>query len=130
MSLRVAVLAATSLPWHGPGGLERHVFQLCRWLRKRDVCVDLFTSSPQHRSEPIPPDDGFRVSIVPGTPFLRGRYVVVLSRNTLYPLFSLRMGKQVLSEATVARLRGRHRAGARGLRLRASTRPAGPGLLR
>ena len=100
MSLRVAVLAATSLPWHGPGGLERHVFQLCRWLRKRDVCVDLFTSSPQHRSEPIPPDDGFRVSIVPGTPFLRGRYVVVLSRNTLYPLFSLRMGKQVLSEAS------------------------------
>ncbi|MET0151645.1 MAG: glycosyltransferase family 4 protein [Candidatus Binatia bacterium] len=99
MSRRVAVLAATSLPWHRHGGLERHVFQLCRWLRKRDVCVDLFTSSPENRADPFAGDDGFHLSIVPGTPFLRRRFAVVLSRNTLYPLFSLRMGKQVLAEA-------------------------------
>jgi glycogen synthase len=99
MSLRVAVLAATCLPWHRPGGLERHVFQLCYWLRKRGVGVDLFTSAPEHPAEPIPADDGFRVSIVSGMPFLRRRFAVVLSRNTLYPLFSLRMGRQVLDDA-------------------------------
>jgi glycogen(starch) synthase len=99
MSARVALLAATSLPWHRPGGLERHVFQLCRWLRKRDVGVDLFTSTPEHAAEPFAADGGFRLSVVPGRPFLRGRFAVVLSRNTLYPLFSLRMGRQVLAEA-------------------------------
>ena len=98
MSSRVALLAATSLPWHRHGGLERHVFQLCRWLRKRDVGVDLFTSSPERAAAPFAGDDGFRLSIVSGKPFLRRRLAVVLSRNTLYPLFSLRMGKQVLGE--------------------------------
>jgi glycogen synthase len=99
MSARVALLAATSLPWHRHGGLERHVFELCRWLRKRDVGVDLFTSTAEHAAEPFAADGGFRLSVVPGRPFLRGRFAVVLSRNTLYPLFSLRMGRQVLAEA-------------------------------
>jgi glycosyltransferase involved in cell wall biosynthesis len=99
MSLRVAVLAATARPWHRHGGLERHVLQLCRWLRKRDVCVDLFTSPPEYAAEPFPADGGFRLSIVSGKPFWRSRFAVVLSRNTLYPLFSLRMGRRVLREA-------------------------------
>jgi glycogen synthase len=99
MSARVALLAATSLPWHRPGGLERHVFQLCRWLRKRDVGVDLFTSTPERAADPFGGDGGFRLSVVAGRPFLRSRFAVVLSRNTLYPLFSLRMGRRVLAEA-------------------------------
>lgn len=99
MSLRVGVLAATCLPWHRPGGLERHVLQLCRWLRKREVAVDLFLSRPEHHVDPFHGDEGFRLSIVPGTPFLRRPPAVVLSRNTLYPLFSLRMGRTVVEAA-------------------------------
>jgi glycogen synthase len=98
-SLRVAVLAATCLPWHRPGGLERHVFELCRWLRRRDVGVHLFTSQPERDVDPFVGDPGFRLEVVPGVPFLRRRYAVVLSRNTLYPLFSLRMGSRVVREA-------------------------------
>jgi glycosyltransferase involved in cell wall biosynthesis len=131
MSLRVAVLAATSLPWHRHGGLERHVFQLCRWLRKRDVGVDLFSSTPEHAADPFAGDDGFRLSIVPGRPFLRRRFAVVLSRNTLYPLFSLRMGGQVLGEArprAYAAVIAQGLAGF-GYALRAAERPESPPLI-
>ncbi len=98
MQRRVALLAATCLPWHRPGGLERHVFQLCRWLRKRGVAVDLFLSRPEYEVDPFRGDEGFRLSIVPGAPFLRRPLAVVLSRNTLYPLFSLRMGRRVVED--------------------------------
>jgi glycogen synthase len=97
--MRVAVLSATVLPWHPYGGLERHVFRLCVWLRKRGVAVDLFTSKSDREAYPFPGDDGFRLEIVPGTPFRRERFAVVLSRNTLYPLFSLRAGGQVTARA-------------------------------
>jgi glycosyltransferase involved in cell wall biosynthesis len=96
---RVALLAATSLPWHRPGGLERHVFDLCRWLRKRDVPVDLFLSTPEHATHPFAGDEGFRLRVIPGIPFVRGRFGVVVSRSTLYPLFSLRMGRAVAAPA-------------------------------
>ena len=99
MSRPIAVLAATCLPWHRFGGLERHVFQLCRWLRKRDVEVDLFTSAPENDVDPFAGDAGFRLLVVPGTPFLRRPSTVILSRSTLYPLFSLRMGRRVGDEA-------------------------------
>lgn len=98
MSLRVAVLAATCLPWHRPGGLERHVLELCRWLRRRDVAVDLYLSRPEQPADPFAGDAGFRLRVVEGKPFLRRRFAVVASRSTLYPLFSLRMGRQVAAE--------------------------------
>lgn len=96
--MRVALLAATALPWHRPGGLERHVFQLCRWLRRRDVAVDLFISRPERAADPFEGDSGFRLHVVNGTPFWRTRFAVVVSRSTLYPLFSLRMGRRVAAE--------------------------------
>jgi len=96
--MRVALLAATALPWHRPGGLERHVFQLCRWLRRRDIEVDLFISRPEVTADPFAGDPGFRLHVVQGTPFIRERFAVVLSRSTLYPLFSLRMGRRVAAE--------------------------------
>jgi glycogen synthase len=98
-SARIAVLAATCLPWHRFGGLERHVLQLCRWLRKRGAEVDLFTSRPERDEDPFAGDAGFRHVVVPGTPFLRRPGTVVVSRNTLYPLFALRMGGRVVREA-------------------------------
>lgn len=102
MTLRVAVLAATCLPWHRPGGLERHVFQLCDWLRRRDVAVDLFLSPPERAADPFPGDPGFRLCVVEGTPFVRARFAVVLSRNTLYPLYALRMGRRVAAAERTA----------------------------
>ena len=102
MSLRVAILAATSLPWHRHGGLERHVFQLCRWLRRRDVAVDLYLSRPEHSADPFGGDPGFRLHPIRGTPFLRQRFFVVATRSTLYPLFSLRMGKRVTKDSLAA----------------------------
>jgi len=102
MSLRVAVLAATAIPWHRYGGLERHVFQLCRWLRRREAAVDLYLSRPEHSAAPFADDPGFRLHQVPGTPFLRERGLVVASRSTLYPLFSLRMGRRVAQDAVSA----------------------------
>src|SRR5262245_32837507 len=99
MSTRIAVLAATCLPWHRFGGLERHVFQLCRWLLERGVEVDLFTSPPEESRDPFAGNPRFRHVVVPGTPFLRAPGAVVVSRNTLYPLFSLRMGSRVVAEA-------------------------------
>jgi glycosyltransferase involved in cell wall biosynthesis len=99
VSLRVGVLAATCLPWHRPGGLERHVLQLCRWLRKREVAVDLFLSRPEYDADPFGGDEGFRLHVVPGAPFLRRPSTVILSRNTLYPLFSLSMGRSVVGAA-------------------------------
>lgn len=98
MSRRVAVLAATCLPWHRPGGLERHVFELCRWLRRRDVAVDLYLSRPEQPADPFAGDEGFRLRVVEGKPFLRRRFAVAASRSTLYPLFSLRMGRRVAAE--------------------------------
>src|ERR1041385_4676266 len=99
MTTRVALLAATCLPWHRFGGLERHVFQLASWLRERGVEVDLYLSAPEHDVDPFAGDAGFRLEIVPGTPFARRRGAVVISRSTLYPLFSLRMGRRVVAAA-------------------------------
>jgi glycogen(starch) synthase len=97
--VRVAVLAATCVPWHRYGGLERHVFDLCRWLRRRGVEVDLYTSSPEHDVDPFAGDAGFHHEIIPGIPFRRERFAVVISRNTLYPAFVLRMGARVVRRA-------------------------------
>jgi len=99
MSLRVALLASRCLPWHDPGGLERHVHHLARHLRRRGIEVDLFISTPEHPADPFAGDSGFRLEIVPGRAFLRRRFTVVLSRSTTYLLFSLRMGRAVAKAA-------------------------------
>jgi glycogen(starch) synthase len=62
------------------------------------VVVDLFLSQPELAVAPFAGDPGFRLHLVEGTPFLRRRFAVVLSRITLYPLFSLRMGRRVAAE--------------------------------
>ncbi|MGH7821950.1 MAG: glycosyltransferase family 4 protein, partial [Candidatus Binatia bacterium] len=97
--LRVAVLSPWCHPWHGYGGLERHVFQLCRSLRREGIEVDLYTSRPWRAEDPLGSDDGFRLVVVPGVPALRRRFLVVATRNVLYPAFSLRMGHRVAAAA-------------------------------
>lgn len=44
--LRVAVVARAVAPWHGRGGLERHVADLVRHLARRGLAVTLVTRPP------------------------------------------------------------------------------------
>lgn len=97
---RVALLAPRALPWHGPGGLERHVFDLTRHLLAAGVEVDLYLSTPEQAAAPFDGDDRFRLEVISGRPFLRRRFLVVVSRSAMYPLLSLRMGRAVARSAT------------------------------
>lgn len=45
--LRVAVVARAVRPWHGRGGLERHVADLVRHLALRGIAVTLVTRPPE-----------------------------------------------------------------------------------
>ena len=44
--LRVAMVSRRVHPAHGPGGLERHVFELVRSLAASGVEIDLFSEEP------------------------------------------------------------------------------------
>lgn len=110
--MRVALLAPRALPWHAYGGLERHVFDLARHLRRAGAEVDLFISTPQRDAAPFAVDPGFRLEIVPGRPSFRARGTVVLSRDVLYPLLSLRMGRRA---AVAVKQRGIDAVVAQGL---------------
>ena len=37
-------------PAHGPGGLERHVFELLTHLSQQQVSIDLFVEEPLNQS--------------------------------------------------------------------------------
>ena len=50
---RVAVVARSVFPLHGPGGLERSVYDLVRHLARAGIDVTLITRTP-----PAPPDAG------------------------------------------------------------------------
>jgi glycosyltransferase involved in cell wall biosynthesis len=95
--LRVAMVSRRVHPAHGPGGLERHVFELVRNLAGRGVEIDLFSETPS---------DGQKaqmlVSSLPGNAVVHwvpGRWLpigdrrgtVVMDRITNYPAWALRV---------------------------------------
>ncbi len=111
--MRIAVLARACYPFHGHGGLERHVHDLVRHLLARDTYVTLITP-PDRSARPF----GERVSgkaaaigeaeawrpfedprctrhTVPYRTFpLAGRRgTTVIDRSTAYPLFGRRAGR-------------------------------------
>lgn len=95
---RVAVLARAIHPWHGVGGLERHVNDLVRHLLRRDVGVLLIIPPPTVRGGPVDPelaDTRLEVRHVPYRtfPFAGRRGTTVLDRSTAYPLFGERAGR-------------------------------------
>ena len=49
-SLRVAIVARSVYPLHGHGGLERHVYDLTRYLADAGIQVTLITREPQART--------------------------------------------------------------------------------
>src|SRR5262249_33097136 len=97
MTLRVAVVARSGFPLHGVGGLERHVYDLLRYLADAGVETTLIprTVSGASRSEPSAIHARVTVRTVPYRTFpLAGRRgTTVIDRSTAYPLFGERAGR-------------------------------------
>ncbi len=88
---RVAVVARSVFPLHGVGGLERHVYDLVRYLSRAGAAVTLITRPPKADAPSIP---GIDIRQVPYRTFpLAGRIgTTVLDRSTAYPIFGSRAG--------------------------------------
>ena len=95
--IRVAVVARSVFPLHGLGGLERHVYDLVRYLAEAGVETTLVTRTPKesHAADEIHPR--ITLATVPYRTFpLAGRRgTTVIDRSTAYPLFGLRAGRLV-----------------------------------
>ena len=95
--LRVAIVARSVFPFHGYGGLERHVHDLVRHLERASVQVTLITKPRSSRQIPTAPPFGPAVQVmtVPYRtfPFAGRKGTTILDRSTAYPLFGERAGK-------------------------------------
>lgn len=93
--LRVAVVARSVFPLHGLGGLERHVYDLVRYLADAGVETTLITRTPNsaHEGETIHPRISLRTVPYRTFPGAGRRGTTVIDRSTAYPLFGLRAGR-------------------------------------
>jgi glycogen synthase len=93
--LRVAVVARSVFPLHGPGGLERSVYDLVRYLAAGGVDVTLITRTPSGPAAAGAIDSRISLRFVPYRtfPFAGRRGTTVLDRSTAYPLFGERAGR-------------------------------------
>ena len=92
--LRIVVLARAVYPWHGVGGLERHVHDLVRCLLARGVRLTLVTPPPAGDEDALR-DRRLTTRFVPYRtfPFAGRRGTTILDRGTAYPLFGWRAGR-------------------------------------
>ena len=101
--LRVVLTTRALSPFHGHGGLERHVHELVRHLLERRVSVTIVAPPPTHgtadgavrgRQFDALADDRFRLVTVPYRtfPFAGRRGTTILDRVTAYPWFGWRAG--------------------------------------
>lgn len=90
----VAIVSRSVFPIHGPGGLERSVYDLSRHLARRGARVTLITRAPRPGAVADAPDPRVSLRFVPYRTFpLAGRRATtVIDRSTAYPLFGLRAG--------------------------------------
>ncbi len=103
--LRIVVTARAVAPWHGVGGLERHVADMTRHLVRRGVRVTLVTPPPRSAEadagaalpglEDARADGRFEARFVPYVtfPFAGRRGTTILDRITAYPYFGRRAGR-------------------------------------
>ena len=91
--LRVAITARSVFPMHGPGGLERSVYDLARYLARHDVEVTLITRTPKaaHPTD-IHPSVDLRFVPYRTFPLAGRRGTTVIDRSTAYLLFGARAG--------------------------------------
>ena len=102
--LRVVLTTRALSPFHGYGGLERHVHELVRHLLGRGVSVTVVAPPPMNgtagsavrgRQSDGLVDDRFRLVSVPYRtfPFAGRRGTTILDRVTAYPWFGWRAGR-------------------------------------
>jgi glycogen synthase len=93
--IRVAIVARSVFPLHGPGGLERSVYDLARYLAAHDARVTLITRTPAKTpaGDAIAPGIDMRFVPYRSFPMAGRRGTTVLDRSTAYPLFGARAGK-------------------------------------
>ncbi len=113
-ALRVAVVARSVFPLHGLGGLERHVYDLVRYLADAGVDTTLITRTPKIRHEPDAIHPYVTIKTVPYHTFPRAgrRGTTVIDRSTAYPLFGLRAGREALELVREGRIDIVHGLGA------------------
>ncbi|MGE3842485.1 MAG: glycosyltransferase family 4 protein [Vicinamibacterales bacterium] len=115
--LRVAITARAVAPWHGRGGLERHVRDLVTHLAQAGARVTLIVPPPRHGAEPddhSQEEDGVDTVHVPYVTFPGAgrRGTTILDRDTAYPLFGWRAGREAVRLARAGRLDVVHGLGA------------------
>ena len=117
-ALRVAVVARSVFPLHGLGGLERHVYDLVRYLADAGVETTLITRPPKAAlgADAIHPRVTLRTVPYRTFPLAGRRGTTVIDRSTAYPLFGLRAGRAGLGARP--RRQDRHRPWARRERAR------------
>ena len=104
--LRIVLLSRAVAPWHGVGGLERHVADMTRHLVRRGVRVTLVTPPPveeveEEEAAALPGledalnDGRLETQFVPYVtfPFAGRRGTTILDRITAYPYFGYRAGR-------------------------------------
>ena len=113
-ALRVAVVARSVFPLHGLGGLERHVYDLVRYLADAGVDTTLITRTPKTRHEPDAVHPYVTIKTVPYHTFPGAgrRGTTVIDRSTAYPLFGLRAGREALELVREGRIDIVHGLGA------------------
>jgi glycosyltransferase involved in cell wall biosynthesis len=98
-SMRIAMVSRRVHPAHGPGGMERKVYDLACRLASRGVAVDLFTETPRDVSRATAASaampDGVILHWVPGRwlPIGDRKGTVVIDRITNYPLWTRRVAR-------------------------------------
>ena len=110
----VAIVSRRVWPAHGPGGLERHVYDQAVQLARAGVRVELFSETPRcgerrSRATAALESAGVRVYWIRGGPLPLGRRAgtVILDRNTNYRIWATRVGRAVLaSRAQVVHAHG------------------------
>ena len=100
----VAMVTRRVHPAHGPGGLERHVYELVVHLARQGVEIDLFAAAPstllRRTSAERAFPSGVRLHWVADRwlPLGDRRGTVVVDRITNYPLWSYRVARQILEQ--------------------------------
>ncbi len=101
--IRVAMVSRRVHPAHGPGGLERHVFDLVTGLSALGVRVELFSETPRDTARRQTADDMLRSVVTPH--WVSGRWfpvgdrtgTVVVDRVTNYFVWSSIVARHVIN---------------------------------
>jgi glycogen synthase len=101
--IRVAMAARAFYPWHGFGGIERHVGHLARHLSALDVVVTLFVQPALNLTAPAEPlpfaVQTLRYDLT--SPVLPPNGVV--GRQINFPVYSLRLGARIAAAVRAGR---------------------------